>query len=163
MSTKIVLGKNNFVQIATNMANPLFPLLNYAAIVGKPVSVEGNKAELEISDMTMFRLPTLLSVVSSGAEVYSYPCWIEIPIADYQNTVPSYMPYKTIFELTGVNNSPNIRDRKWSEYNDPSVHIELSGSMYIPSNILLGSDIKSLDDNGYNILDTVDYVTLMSS
>ena len=160
--TTITLDTQTFRQIATDSNHALYQLLNYASIVGNAVKVEKDKAILQVNEIDMFSLSTFLSVVALSGEIKNYPCWIEIPTANYEDEIPGYLPDFTQVEIDQQNQQPISRRAKWSEINGYGVtHLEYDNKKYIPINHLSSANIKELSDNLYIILDTIAYKNLL--
>lgn len=137
-----------FPTLPNGSANPLFPLITYCSVVGLKFVVNGDEARVDgISDLSVFTLERLAGVVSFGAEVYGFPAWIAIPVANIADDVPEFVP-----NATDDRGTP----RTWEDWHSATHrHIDAGETIYVDSasfgTELPGSVIVSLLSAGFTI------------
>lgn len=115
--------------LPSGAANPFFVLVTWANSRGVFVRREGDEGVMEgFTDLEYLSLEVVKQVVEqAGGDVEGYPVFLEIPEANYEDTVVLTLPGATIQDADG-----NTTVRRWSEYKRPgNTHVLKDGVYHI--------------------------------
>ncbi len=66
---------------------------------------------VELTDDSLVTIDALMAWATYGGEALNPPCFIKIPIAKYEETIPVGVPYRTSTAEDGT-----VTEKKWSEW-----------------------------------------------
>lgn len=133
--------------------NPLFPLILQCAAWGLPVKKgEGSEAYVDgISDERLLDISTVQQLVAMGLEVWGYPAFVQLEVANATDEVPNYLT--SAYFVDDATGDPSGL-KTWEQWGQTSIErgdslfIELNGSG-APEK---GSTINSLVLGGFTVL-----------